>query len=70
MNPDAKECFDTAANLLQQVTGCQPSVAAAIVESIALGAIRWEISTYEAQKLHNQAMFDAQTAAYENGEHQ
>lgn len=41
MNADAKGCLDTAANMLQQATGCQPSVAAQIVEMIALGAIRW-----------------------------
>lgn len=41
MNEDAKECFDTASSLLQQATGCQPSVAAQIVEMIALGTIRW-----------------------------
>lgn len=39
---DAKECFTVAASLLQQTTGCQPSVAAEIVEMIALGTIRWQ----------------------------
>jgi hypothetical protein len=41
MNDDAKQCFDTAADMLQQATGCQPSVAAGIVHMIALGTIRW-----------------------------
>lgn len=41
MNRDARECFDTAAAMLQNATGCQPSVASQIVEAIALGTIRW-----------------------------
>ena len=54
MNKDAKECFDTAAAMLQQAINsaggrvdpydphyCQPSVAHDIVMQIALGAIRW-----------------------------
>lgn len=40
MDKSAKECLDTAANQLQQATGCQPSVAAEIVELISLGTIR------------------------------
>lgn len=42
MGKDAKECFDTAASLLQQTTGCEPSVASEIVQMIALGTIRWQ----------------------------
>jgi hypothetical protein len=41
MDADAKECFDTAAAMLANATGCQPSVAADIVRLIALGTIRW-----------------------------
>jgi hypothetical protein len=44
MNREARECFDTAANMLAQATGCQRSMAAQIVEMIALGTIRWQAS--------------------------
>jgi hypothetical protein len=40
MNKDARECLDTAASMLAQATGCEPSVAAQIVQMIALGTIR------------------------------
>lgn len=41
MDKDAKDCFRVAAEMLAAATGCQPSVAAQIVEMIALGTIRW-----------------------------
>jgi hypothetical protein len=54
VNRDAKECFETAASLLQQATGCQPSVAADIVNLIALGTIRWNSDSAPAGDLHDQ----------------
>lgn len=65
MDPDAKECFKTASNLLQQVTGCQPSVAALIVEQIALGTIRWEPDKPGAQHQRNAELFAAWSAGFE-----
>jgi hypothetical protein len=41
VNRDARECLRTAAEILTAATGCQPSLAAQIVELIALGTIRW-----------------------------
>ena len=41
MDRDARECFDAAASMLVQATGCQASVAHQIVELIAIGTLRW-----------------------------
>ena len=51
MNRDARECLDTAASLLAEVINqghCTPSEAAIIVQSIALGTIRWNAETPDA----------------------
>lgn len=50
---DHEGCFNTAANMLAEATGCQLSVAAQIVEMIALGTIRWgDERAVEAAKAH------------------
>lgn len=41
MNPDARQSFNTAAEMLKRITGCELSTAAQIIELIALGTIRW-----------------------------
>lgn len=48
MNHEAKQCFNTAADMLAKAINkgeCQSSMAAQIVYLIGLGAIRWGAET-------------------------
>jgi hypothetical protein len=68
VDASAKECFATAAALLQQATGCQPSVAAMIVNQIALGTIRWGEPLPASRALRNRELFDAWQAGFSEGQ--
>jgi hypothetical protein len=76
MDTSSKEYFATAAAMLQNATGCQPSVAAQIVNLIALGTIRWAAESSDkglsfAQKaVHNQQMHAAWQAGYDTAAQQ